>query len=484
MGEEGVDLAEFWRCLGRVVGWVFLAFLGLAVVLAAIIFFKPFDERPEALPAALAQDTLPSIPDARNGFFYALGIQASEGSDPHAEGVKAWHALNEQLSKLKPWEWPAADLSTAPQVLKFELGEVACAIGSPCLPQLASKREALQRVLERHEALLKRCHTLARDFVFAELVPERSPFFSPYPLPHPIASCGALLRASAAFQYFLEDGNGAARALAANDRLARQVMAHAPHLLAKLVGTAQLRSGFALATEMAIAAPKAWPALQPLFGPLSSEELDVRPVLRGEYHSTTTTYAHFIRTTWASKSASPGFPRLDGADKQADLPWPVEKLVLFVGFTLFALSYEPQATINLHQRRMARVVEVAGGPPESVRQGMAEIRSEAETWLPRDGSLYNFAGRVVSGIGVGEFAMYVHRVIDAEAQRQLVLVALDVVDSKIPQIERAAFVTRWPANQYTKGRLRYDTERNAIVLTPWHEKEHRTEWLSVSLGAL
>lgn len=122
------------------------------------------DASPAPVPEALRLPEL-GLPPASNGFFALIGLDAAEGADPVAEGLRRWNAPHEPLAAGR-LRWPGRDGRANPAWSCS--GE-----RQGCVEHWRRESSALMELLRVHASLGARCERLAAPgLVIEELLPQ------------------------------------------------------------------------------------------------------------------------------------------------------------------------------------------------------------------------------------------------------------------------------------------------------------------------
>ncbi|MBA4343596.1 MAG: hypothetical protein C0423_15770 [Methylibium sp.] len=253
-------------------GRLLLALLLLA--LAWLAFNNRWvDAAPAPVPEALRLPE-PGLPPAANGFFALIGLDAAEGVDPSAEGLRRWNAPHEPLAAGR-LRWPGRDGRASP-------AWTCSAERQDCVEHWRRESSALMELLPVHATLGARCERLAAPgLVIEELLPQprselrvlSDQYVAQPPAPHALnaTDCLRWLRMRAVLAEQSGDVASMLAHLQGADVLVNALLRGSRSLIAASVAWTAAGAQARLVTMMASARPARLPELAALLPPLPAE---------------------------------------------------------------------------------------------------------------------------------------------------------------------------------------------------------------------
>lgn len=455
-----------WRWIAKSVKWLVIVLLAFVAFVVAI---NAFDESPQPIPPEITAGLLKPVEPANNGYFVVLALRSGTDKNANAEGQQAWQKWLDAAKRSNPWESLDANLLTDIQQLPEPPISLDCPREGNCLSALLTQTTALSAALLDHAVTRQRCAQAAGSTSYAE--PPPAPTISTLPLAH-FTWCGRVSRASAVEHLHKKDVSAALQAIQADMELSRKQLAGSQSLIHKMIAVANARNAIRFAGEVAIAQPELRQPIKTVLKPFADDAMDLRPMWAGE-----ALYQDALnRTIDPAKPPQPFFT----ADPRQTQSSP-EDLADRLWRPIWGHFYKREATRNAMLQIWRQSIISSAGSPTQISEHFESRASGANGWL-HPGRLYNPVGRILHEIAVPEYGVFPLRVYDTEAHRQLVLASIDLLDANLPISERANFIAQWPANDYAKGRLQYDAQRNAVVLSAWAPRSDRPAWQRVSLN--
>jgi hypothetical protein len=113
----------------KIVGWLCVGVVGLIVLLyAGLLFINRHDSPPSEAILRMEALSKPKVPDAQNGYFILLGLDAPPGEDAQAYGLKRWNK-NVEASKKNMSDALKADTEERDRVRKAHWGNMPIDLG-------------------------------------------------------------------------------------------------------------------------------------------------------------------------------------------------------------------------------------------------------------------------------------------------------------------------------------------------------------------
>ncbi|HEX4327863.1 MAG TPA: hypothetical protein VH105_13645 [Burkholderiales bacterium] len=434
----------------------------VAIGLLIFVFGNWSDEALSPAAQKLVAIPKPAVPDASNGYFVLLGIDAPTKEDALTAG-RQLQAVRDREYAENPLR---SDYSSPPELFNdgAQWGKLRCPMqGENCIDRYLKNRQGFTDWMSGHEILQTRYAQLNSLPGF-----EEAPFLSAHMLlPHyqGMTQAGELRLISAA--YDMDGGNPAAglEAIVGEIGVHRRLLASSRMLISKMIFVAMLRRDYQVLSE----AIEHWPALakvqEPVLTgalrPLDLRETDMRQVFQMENLFT----AHvFLQALEANRGADSSD---DSNDEQSG--WWHKAM----GNPMGRMSYLPNATLNEVAPYWSRRVEAGYGSGATVESRKRDLAAFFAHWsselvgMPWN-YLHNPAGKILitTGEDPGLYMNYVERVHDLDGYIRLVTLQAALRRRNIALDDVAAFVQQASPemrNPYNGQAMRWDASTSSLL---------------------
>ncbi len=452
--EKGVN----WRSTikGLLTG---LASLPLAICFMFLIDWtiNSFDESPDPRIAALKNWPTP-VPEAENGFFAAVGMEAPAGTDPFMAG-RQWIARTDEIilshSKEDLWppqglkftEYSAKDASGKPVPRKS--GGIFCIPGKEsCLDIVRHQRAEVEAWLVENRELLARYQSLYRYPQWQYTI---TPGMVILPRYSGFLQGQSLLHASALIALDLGQTDKAVNLLESDFRLIRRMMGAKDVLIGKMFAAALFLRDLAVLSDIIAQRPHDlapyWARIERMFDPLTLEEVSLADTFRFE-------------EKWAlgyiEKLSFNPEPGLD------DYPVVVTEWAQHH----FKLNAMMRLQIDFSDRMVAGVelkdpsyTPTFAGESGNFRQDISRMT----------GFMHNQMGTIVSLSGSANYFAYVNKAIDLNALNNLVHLQAVLARNRVPAQGVPAFLAssdKALRNPETGKPFEWDAETREVYFVP------------------
>ena len=407
------------RIVLKILKWLTLVFVTLVIVMFAINWS---DQEPS--PATVEMESLlkegSEIPDEDNGFVFAVGLSAPQGSDPVRSGAECIAKLNAAIQKetinfktdLDCWEHSSLKDDNSTISIIFN----ACRSplhGKDCEEALQENEKGIIQLLKEKSRFLE---------LYLELL-QRNKWhptteFSIYmPLPY-YGSVGEgqqmlLLKAwHLAGQGKVEELQ---KLLNQDAKFWRVVMSSSSMLIDKMLATAFLTRHFAISNLVLrrlhssgapLIVPKIWRV------PIAGDELSIKKAMAGEWA--------FSRAILKETIDPRTFFIWDGYDPSDEERTIIDEWLL--GITSHFLL--PQATQNEYAEMLLQLVEILDVPVDQFPSALQREDAYVEQFNLY--SLYNPIGHILVGVGMPSYSGFAERVYNLEGVRRAALVTVQL----------------------------------------------------------
>jgi hypothetical protein len=392
-----------------------LVFMVLVIVMFAINWS---DQAPS--PATVEMESLlkqgSEIPDEENGFVFAVGLSAPQGSDPVRSGAECIAKLNAAIQKetinfktdLDCWAHSSfeGENSTISNIFN------ACGLplqGKDCEKALQKNEQAIAHLLEEKSWFFKgylellqrnKWHPTTEFSIYMPL-----PYYSPL-------GKGQQMLLLKAWHLAGEGKVEELRKLLNKDaQFWRVVMSSSSMLIDKMLATAFLTRHFAISNlvlrrlqqnGVQILVPDAW------LVPFNGDELSIKKAMAGEWA--------FTRTVLKETIDPRTFFIWDGYDSSVEERTIIDEWLLEIT-SHFLL---PQATQNEYAEKLLQLVEILDVPIDQFPSALQ--REDAFVKEFNLYSLYNPIGHILVGVGMPSYSGFAERVYNLEGARRAALV--------------------------------------------------------------
>jgi hypothetical protein len=448
----GANVRAVGRKTAKGLGYLALFVVALILILVAI---NLFDEKLDPEVAAYLKQDPPKLPaDARNGYFYFVGLAAK--SDPHAAGMKYVAELNEaQTKRLKgeKVDWPK-------EFDKLSLSDpkICATDNAPCLSRVADNESYARRIVTDNKLLLERYRALLEYPEYAESQPLRT-WDAPLMSFQPLTYAQRAFFVAAALK--VRDGQAEAALADVEKSLAfsRRMLAGSRTLIGRFVATAQMQRSAMFMSEI----------LQARRGSLaaSAARLDrsLRPLSDDERRLTESFRAEFGSFTPIASSAGCKRGQLKSIGDDPPLL-----------MTLPCFFLQENATINrLYFTSHKPFLEVDAAPAREFEKMRSE-RRPPKSDFPTFDAIYNPFGKAIVAIGITDWSDYTASMHDRDAMLRLVSLQALIVAKKIGNTDVPKFAAQAGSryhDPYTGAPMRWDATRGELYFEPKSERVKR-----------
>lgn len=400
---------------GRAIRWTMMAIA--AAMCAAIGSWLLPDQKLDAeIETLLAQ---PAPVPQQNGYFLLLGFKASPATNPHAVGqqIAAEHerllAAREDLSAF------TVERFLGPSPLDVTLAVERCDLPRQnCLKVYQRWQDDVFADSKKYAAALDRYRSLRGYAQFSEHVMSMT-MLSPLPSYGPVLNLSTLIDAQAAVLAAAPASRQTAlEMLAAEVRTWRRVLRGGDLLITQMAAAAALHHKYRLASEIMQAYPdtvvRHAELMAEITAPLSSDEIDMRRALEGEFRYAANAFRHMQ-------------PHLAQADSERPFIDTAVKAASALG------GYKPHATLNLayamHRDNVRRYADNAG----AVLQAYVAPGARGEQpwpWHPAN-LFYNPVGKILVSLGAFDYSEYAFRLHDLAGHSRLVELQRRIIEAKV-----------------------------------------------------
>lgn len=416
--------------------WTGIALVALvAAPLLIVIAINIPDEELRREAAAYGEPRAPAVPDAENGYFAMLAINASDGADGMAY-ARAWLAEARGAARGKRAErFPATQRAQRPNWCDPRT--------TPCFAYVRDKRAEVEQQLQGFKEDLVRYEALLAFKRYEEVLDYRLRTDSGLP---PYGAMAQAQRAYLSHIVLAVEAGRVEEAIAALEReLAwqRTFLRGTRFVLGKAVALANYWRALMVIADLLRARPAEMlpfvPRLQALLAP-PDEGLNVGAVLETEFS--------FAKAAFDDVSSGKG-------EQWESAP---ERIVT----TLF---FKRDATLNrLHRQFSSLATSVFEVPAHRAQAGW-DVFSKA--WLdpPLWDYIYNPAGKFLLAIGTPGWKDYPFRFHDVEALHRLVALRVELLASGVTPNDAPQAIARSAArfhDPYTLKPMRWDVEKKRI----------------------
>jgi hypothetical protein len=442
-----------------VLAWVAGGLFGLCALLylvALAVNWRDAEPSAAAIRMADLHRNRPAVRDEDNGFIYMMGFPVGPDDDPMAMGFRRvdWLRESEGDTSLDLNRDPLGDppdyrADRDPAIREYL--EACAPRGTGCDDTL----EAASKVFEGSEGaddwLLARYRTLLNREGWRELI--SIDLGSPIPSYAIVMDGQKLLLLHARIRAGKRDAAGVKEVLSDDLRFWRQVLESSDILISKMIASAAILRHFKVgATILASLPPENVAAALPMEwqAPITDSERSMERCIAGEWQF----MSNVIRDAATRDSA---------AEFVTD-----HSISSRVFWSLTEPMFQPQDTINVYTKHYARAAQLLEGVPfadfEHATDRVTELsRTAANESLPPS-SLYNFLGRMITGIGAADFGSYARRVGDLEGVRRAALAAIGLHAAKVtPDAIPAALADSELRNPYDGEPFAWDATDGAVV---------------------
>lgn len=231
------------------------------------------DAAPAPVPEALRLPE-PGLPPGSNGFFALIGLDAAEGADPAAVGLRRWNAPHEPMAAGR-LRWPGRDGRASP-------AWTCSTERQDCIEHWRRESSALTELLRVHASLGARCERLAAPgLVIEELLPQpraelrvlSDQYVAQAPAPHALnaSDCLRWLQVQAVLAEQRGDMASMLAQLRRADRLVTALLRGSRSLTGSWLAWTAAGEQARLVARMASARPARLPELAALLPPLPAE---------------------------------------------------------------------------------------------------------------------------------------------------------------------------------------------------------------------
>lgn len=452
------DLETFGEKLRRrlvkgVVALVALALLAVGVFVVANV--RDAGARPR--PAALQVDpSHPGLP-----MFHAMqGVLVENGEAPEPAGRRAWAAL--QTGAVPP----AAQL----RLLGLPL---VCPVAHDCAEQLLRQADALEAQLEPHADFGARCVAMLEDLRYAEALPARLRVDAPLPGYAGAGQCGHWFRGKALVATLSGDREAALHRLWQSRAVGLAVLAGSRRAVSAAVGAVMLASHQQAVVAVAALRPEWVEELAPHAEPLPPAVVDLPRLLAAEAALERGSFEALLDECRQGRLSPSGLelpdPRLLPALRQAC----VRGWGLLPRDTLQQLDERWLGLVQL-ARQVPPPAPAASGPGPLVAAGpdaleaLLVVRLAARAQAQqRPWALRNPAGRLLLALNPPQLEPYLLRLADAELNRAMLGVVLDVHRQAVPRAARTVWLAQQRLPERLKARIEWQDNGQTLVGRTW-----------------
>ncbi len=412
-------------------------FVLLLVVLPAVVVIaiNAFDEKLDPAFATYGEPRATTIPEAENGYYALLALNAGDGADGAAY-AKAWVAEARAAAKENRTEKQA----TPKRAKRPELCDASRA---SCLAVVREKPDEVKTQLDAHKEDLERYEKLIAATRFEEVLDYPMRMVSS--IPSYGSAIGAqrvyLLRAAQA----VEAGELEA-ALTAVERdlmFQRVFLEHSRTMIGRMVAASAYVRDLAF-IEAVLKERKADLAphlsrLRDMLKPLSAASLRLGPTLETEFGLN----KHLLRD-----------PLRQSGDGEASL---VERIGV-------RLVYKPNATTNLAYRQIMAAKAASEGPPHTIKAA-GEVQRKKDADMGWWDYVDNGMGNILVRVAAPDFSEYALRLHDLDGYHRLIGLWVEMLGAGIGADGAADFAAKAEArfyDPYTQKPMRWDAEKKRL----------------------
>ncbi len=408
------------RKIFKLIGWLLLTLIGIAVLVYLAVLFINRNDRPVA-PAAVRLGqlaaSLPAVPDNDNGYVFVMGFGAGKNEDPVVNGAKqiAWmRQMAAQEGTGANWHAPFKEQAPnqAFDAATTKLGERCKKVDRACLAALEAGGDAIASWLSTELWVLQRYQALITRPAWRNTAPLDSRL--PFPRFAPLLYAQRLQF----LQAWTAAGHGDAQAvtrLLDNDAVFwRTVLASSDSLIIKIIAVAAVKRNFEwgnlilrrLPPSVAGGAvPDTWQRA------LSTAERSLLLASSGEFAYIASTVKMRGRGKFTQFDESLAHSTIG---KLAD--------------AVLAPTFQPQDFLNRHAAMLAAVSDTLDVPLMDYPEALARARKVAAQHADAafDDPLYNGFGDLLLNVGAPDFTAYSAKINDLEGVRRLALLASEL----------------------------------------------------------
>ena len=454
----------------KALAWLVLGPISLALLLYMwLLAANARDRRPSDAARVMEQilRSVPSVPDAQNGYIFVMGFDVARNGDPRALGVRriAWArhlAAHPEEPERPTLPSDRDDFKLGRSDAVNRLSETCHNVTPQCVQALTQAGDTAHDWLESDQWLRDRYGELIAHPDWAVNVPFTTRTRLP---PYRLVLDGQTAFLAKAWELAATgDAHAVRDLLNADAHFWRGVLARSEILITKMIAVSALNRHFAWANlalrrlpshAVKDAVPQEWMI------PFTDEERSLRLALAGEW-----AFSDHVTRDLLEQPVGPGITDPAEAGALPRIAWRLARPAL-----------QPQDSSNRLAKLMLAVLKALDAPYRNYPDVLQQVRAlerDASDEHPAFSRPFNLIGDTMLAWGEGTFGNYAVRVADLEGIRRLALLTTDLRSRAVDaaQVPKALADSEL-RNPYTDKPFNWSEKESATVFTGLEHGERR-----------